>query len=81
VNTAFYGEKVSISSLLEGDYPAPKGADILYRAMNDVLFGGQSFPFVNAATPGYSPAQLSGSMAASSIGPVQLNPEKASTRG
>jgi SH3 domain-containing YSC84-like protein 1 len=38
VNQAFYGEKVSISNLLCGDYPPPKGAEVLYRAINEVLF-------------------------------------------
>eukprot|EP00349_Pseudokeronopsis_sp_Brazil_P005140 CAMPEP_0202967928 /NCGR_PEP_ID=MMETSP1396-20130829/12979_1 /ASSEMBLY_ACC=CAM_ASM_000872 /TAXON_ID= /ORGANISM="Pseudokeronopsis sp., Strain Brazil" /LENGTH=276 /DNA_ID=CAMNT_0049693567 /DNA_START=421 /DNA_END=1248 /DNA_ORIENTATION=- len=38
VNRAFYGEKISISSLLDGDFPPPKGADPLYRAINEVLF-------------------------------------------
>jgi lipid-binding SYLF domain-containing protein len=38
VNRAFYGENVSISSILCGDYPAPKGAEPLYRAIDEVLF-------------------------------------------
>ena len=38
VNRAFYGESVSISSLLCGDYPPPKGAEPLYRAIDEVLF-------------------------------------------
>ena len=40
VNRTFYGEKVSISALLQGDYPPPKGAHVLYEALNDVLYGG-----------------------------------------
>lgn len=40
VNRAFYGEKVSISGLLQGDYPRPRGADVLYQALNEVLYGG-----------------------------------------
>lgn len=39
VNRAFYGEEVSRSLLLQGDYPAPKGADVLYRALDEVLYG------------------------------------------
>lgn len=38
VNRAFYGEKVPISDLLNGDYPPPKGAEPLYRAINEVLY-------------------------------------------
>lgn len=38
VNRAFYGEKVSISALLAGEYPSPKGVDPLYRAIEEVLF-------------------------------------------
>lgn len=38
VNRAFYGEKISISSLLCGDFPPPKGAEPLYRAIAEVLF-------------------------------------------
>jgi SH3 domain-containing YSC84-like protein 1 len=40
VNRAFYGEKVSVSSLLDGSYPSPRGARVLYEAINDVLYGG-----------------------------------------
>lgn len=40
VNRAFYGEKVSISSLLSGEYPPPKGAELLYRAIDEVLYDG-----------------------------------------
>ncbi len=42
VNRAFYGEKLSISNLLSGDYPPPKGADPLYKAINEVLFDGMA---------------------------------------
>lgn len=38
VNRAFYGEKISISSLLDGSFPPPKGAEPLYKAINEVLF-------------------------------------------
>jgi len=34
---AFYGEKISVSALLNGEYPPPKGAEPLYRAIHDVL--------------------------------------------
>jgi lipid-binding SYLF domain-containing protein len=37
VNRAFYGEKVSVSALLSGEYPIPKGAEPLYSAISDVL--------------------------------------------
>lgn len=40
VNRAFYGEKLTISNLLSGDYPPPKGAEPLYKAINEVLFDG-----------------------------------------
>lgn len=40
VNRAFYGEKISVSSLLTGEYPPPKGAEVLYRAIEDVLYDG-----------------------------------------
>lgn len=40
VNRTFYGEKVSTSALLQGDYPRPRGADVLYQAINEVLYGG-----------------------------------------
>lgn len=38
VNRAFYGEKISISSLLSGDYPPPRGAEPLYQAIAEVLY-------------------------------------------
>ena len=44
VNRAFYGEKVSISALLQGDYPAPRGAAVLYDALNETLYGGGGSP-------------------------------------
>lgn len=37
VNRAFYGEKVSITALLEGDYPPPRGAEPLYVAIREVM--------------------------------------------
>jgi hypothetical protein len=47
VNRAFYGEKVSISSLLSGDFPSPKGAEPLYKAINEVLFEENPRPIRN----------------------------------
>lgn len=40
VNRTFYGEKVSTSALLQGDIPRPRGAEVLYQAINEVLYGG-----------------------------------------
>lgn len=37
VNRAFYGEKVSPSVLLSGEYPRPKGAEPLYKVIDEVL--------------------------------------------
>jgi len=39
VNRTFYGEKVSTSALLQGDIPRPRGAEVLYQAINEVLYG------------------------------------------
>ncbi|KAJ1406637.1 hypothetical protein B484DRAFT_456785 [Ochromonadaceae sp. CCMP2298] len=36
VNRAFYGESVSAVALLQGEYPPPKGAEILYKALADL---------------------------------------------
>ncbi len=44
VNRAFYGEKVSPSTLLSADYPPPRGAELLYKALDDVVFGGNPPP-------------------------------------
>lgn len=41
VNRAFYGEKVSPSQLLSADYPPPRGAELLYRALDDVAYAGR----------------------------------------
>lgn len=38
VNRAFYGEKISVSALLSGEYPPPKGAELLYKAIHEVKF-------------------------------------------
>ena len=37
VNRVFYGEKVKPSILLSGEYPKPKGAEILYKALDDMM--------------------------------------------
>jgi lipid-binding SYLF domain-containing protein len=37
VNHKFYGEKLSVTTLLDGSYPSPKGANQLYQAIQDVL--------------------------------------------
>jgi lipid-binding SYLF domain-containing protein len=42
VNRTFYGEKVSISALLQGDYPRPRGAQVLYDALNEVLYSSRA---------------------------------------
>lgn len=47
VNRAFYGEKLTISNLLSGDYPPPKGAEPLYKAINEVLFDNPPTPQAN----------------------------------
>mmetsp|Transcript_29128 Transcript_29128/g.66045 ORF Transcript_29128/g.66045 Transcript_29128/m.66045 type:complete len:387 (-) Transcript_29128:14-1174(-) len=44
VNRTFYGEKVSVSALLEGAYPSPRGAQVLYRALNDLIYSGNDPP-------------------------------------
>jgi len=47
VNRAFYGEKISVSTLLQGDYPSPRGAQVLYRALNEVLYSSDGPPDVS----------------------------------
>lgn len=37
VNRAFYGEEVAISALLQGEIPPPKGAEVLYQALNELM--------------------------------------------
>lgn len=37
VNRAFYGEKVSVGTLLSGDYPKPKGVEPLHNALKDIM--------------------------------------------
>jgi lipid-binding SYLF domain-containing protein len=37
VNQVFYGEDVSVSSLLAGEYPRPKGCEPLYHALGEVM--------------------------------------------
>jgi SH3 domain-containing YSC84-like protein 1 len=37
VNRAFYGEDVSISALLSGEYPRPRAADAMYRILNELM--------------------------------------------
>eukprot|EP01038_Epipyxis_sp_PR26KG_P011820 gene11820-15818_t len=44
VNRAFYGEKISPSVLLSGDYPQPKGAAPLYKALDEILYNGSIPP-------------------------------------
>ena len=52
VNTAFYGEKVSTSILLSGDYPRPKAADNLYHSLNTI-----ADDFLSHARPEISQSQ------------------------
>jgi len=40
VNRAFYGEKISPSVLLSGEYPPPLGAELLYQALDEVIYNG-----------------------------------------
>ena len=37
VNRAFYGEEIAISALLQGECPPPKGAEVLYTALNELM--------------------------------------------
>jgi lipid-binding SYLF domain-containing protein len=37
VNRTFYGEEVDINKLLQGEYPPPKGAEVLYSALNGLM--------------------------------------------
>jgi lipid-binding SYLF domain-containing protein len=37
VNRTFYGQDVAISALLQGEYPSPKGAEVLYAALNNLM--------------------------------------------
>lgn len=55
VNRAFYGEKVSVSSLLNGDYPPPKGADPLYQAIQQVMQVPTPPPSAFYSTRAYAP--------------------------
>lgn len=57
VNHNFYGEEVSASTLLSGEYPKPKGAEPLYAALNSILapMGSRTEAICDAApelTPG-----------------------------
>jgi len=40
VNRVFYGEKISPSQLLSGEYPRPKGAQSLYKALDEIMIDG-----------------------------------------
>ncbi|RYH21750.1 hypothetical protein EON65_20220 [archaeon] len=51
VNRAFYGEKVSISHLLSGDYPPPRGAGVLYKAIDEVLMSPSAYVRGMGSTP------------------------------
>jgi len=41
VNRTFYGEDVSINALLQGEYPSPRGAEVLYSALNDLILASE----------------------------------------
>lgn len=47
VNQMYYGEKVSTSALLSGEYPRPRGADVLYRALQSTM---SSVPALSTST-------------------------------
>jgi len=65
VNCKFYGEKVSTSALLSGEYPRPRAADALYTALREVLNEGKPqrakppIGVVSSASPS-SPSSPSG---------------------
>jgi lipid-binding SYLF domain-containing protein len=40
VNRVFYGEKVTSTALLSGEYPPPRGARLLYKALDEILYNG-----------------------------------------
>jgi len=40
VNAAFYGSKVGASALLAGDQPRPRGAEPLYKALDNITYEG-----------------------------------------
>jgi len=40
VNAAFYGSKVGASALLAGDQPRPRGAEPLYKALDNISYEG-----------------------------------------
>ena len=40
VNQAFYGEDRSASQLLSGDVPRPRGAEPLYKALDNIMYDG-----------------------------------------
>lgn len=57
VNRAFYGEKVSPSVLLSGDFTPPLGAELLYQALDDVIYNGHPPPNRRSAAPAVSNAR------------------------
>ncbi len=86
VNRAFYGERVSISSLLNGDYPPPKGAEPLYKAINETLFDGLSSrphdaPIADPRYANLNQYQDMPPVPTSSSNPPATNPYRKSLKG
>ena len=40
VNRTFYGQRVKAGDLLAGKHPRPRGAEVLYKALDNVLYNG-----------------------------------------
>lgn len=81
VNRAFYGEKISISSLLSGDYPPPRGAEPLYQAIAEVLYEDGGTTHTRYVTPAGAPefeprAPPSMSASGSSYGPERNSSQR-----
>jgi SH3 domain-containing YSC84-like protein 1 len=41
VNRVFYGQRVKAGDLLGGKHPRPRGAEVLYKALDNVLYNGE----------------------------------------
>jgi len=70
VNRAYYGENLSVAVLLQGDYPPPKGAQMLYQAL-DALSSDEGKPSSSGAASSGEPGDVDADSTWEDVDPPQ----------
>lgn len=83
VNRTFYGQRVKAGDLLAGGHSRPRGAEVLYKALDSILYNGDvPFEVTEARAREYqsiSSGQRSSEVSAPGIGGADIRGEEIST--